>query len=157
MPAARASSAVEFDVRVTIRRSERIMKWDIPDRFQHRPTLNTNALPVDKLSTPHAYQAGILWPSPGALPLRHGAHANWLPYVTGGLAAGDVHACDALIPASGNAFRVRWTAGAGIDSGRRSVQYPHPVNKKRPRSPSTTRHVSRPVANAPVSILTRFR
>jgi outer membrane immunogenic protein len=37
----------------------------------------------------------------------------WLPYVTGGLAAGELQAWDALTPASGNAFRGGWSLGAG--------------------------------------------
>jgi outer membrane immunogenic protein len=41
---------------------------------------------------------------------------TWLPYVTGGLAVGEVHAWDALAPASGSAFRVGWTIGAGIEA-----------------------------------------
>jgi len=39
-----------------------------------------------------------------------------LPYVTGGLAVGEVHAWDALTPASGSAFRAGWTIGAGFET-----------------------------------------
>jgi outer membrane immunogenic protein len=39
-----------------------------------------------------------------------------LPYVTGGLAVGEVHAWDALTPASGSAFRAGWTVGGGIET-----------------------------------------
>ncbi|MGL5164676.1 MAG: outer membrane protein [Afipia sp.] len=45
-----------------------------------------------------------------------GATGNWLLYGTGGLALGDVHAWDALTPASGSKFRAGWTAGAGIET-----------------------------------------
>jgi outer membrane immunogenic protein len=39
----------------------------------------------------------------------------WLPYLTAGLAVGEVHAWDALTPASGSTFRVGWTVGGGIE------------------------------------------
>jgi len=39
-----------------------------------------------------------------------------LPYITGGLAAGEVQAWDALTPSSGQAFRAGWTVGAGIET-----------------------------------------
>lgn len=45
-----------------------------------------------------------------------GATGNWLLYGTGGLAVGDVHAWDALTPASGSAFRAGWTAGGGVET-----------------------------------------
>jgi outer membrane immunogenic protein len=45
-----------------------------------------------------------------------GPGGTWLPYITGGLAAGEVHAWDALTPASGSAFRVGWTVGVGIET-----------------------------------------
>jgi outer membrane immunogenic protein len=44
-----------------------------------------------------------------------GAGGNWLPYVTGGLAVGEVEGWDSLTPASGSAFRAGWTVGAGIE------------------------------------------
>jgi outer membrane immunogenic protein len=40
----------------------------------------------------------------------------WLPYVTGGLAVGELQAWDALTPASGSAFRAGWTLGAGVET-----------------------------------------
>jgi outer membrane immunogenic protein len=43
-----------------------------------------------------------------------GPTGNWLPYVTGGLAFGDVHAWDALTPAAGTVTRTGWTVGAGV-------------------------------------------
>lgn len=46
-----------------------------------------------------------------------GTTGNWLPYVTGGLAVGDVHAWDALTPASGSDFRAGWTVGGGVETG----------------------------------------
>jgi outer membrane immunogenic protein len=45
-----------------------------------------------------------------------GANGNWLPYVAGGLAFGEVHAWDALFPASGSDFRAGWTVGAGVET-----------------------------------------
>jgi len=45
-----------------------------------------------------------------------GYRGTWLPYVTGGLAVGEVHAWDALTPASGSAFRAGWTLGAGFET-----------------------------------------
>ena len=46
-----------------------------------------------------------------------GANGNWLPYVTGGLAVGQVKAWDALFPASGSDFRAGWTIGGGLETG----------------------------------------
>ena len=46
-----------------------------------------------------------------------GASGNWLPYVTGGLAVGEVHAWDSLFPSSGSDFRSGWTVGAGLATG----------------------------------------
>ena len=48
--------------------------------------------------------------------LRSWLPRTWLPYVTGGLAVGEVHAWDALTPASGSAFRAGWTIGAGFET-----------------------------------------
>ena len=45
-----------------------------------------------------------------------GTSGTWLPYITGGLAVGEVHAWDVLTPASGNAFRAGWTVGGGIET-----------------------------------------
>jgi len=45
-----------------------------------------------------------------------GPGGTWLPYITGGLAVGEVQAWDALTPASGSAFRAGWTIGAGIET-----------------------------------------
>ena len=44
-----------------------------------------------------------------------GMRGDWLAYVTGGLAVGDVHAWDSLTPASGSKFRAGWTVGAGVE------------------------------------------
>lgn len=46
-----------------------------------------------------------------------GATGNWLPYVTGGLAVGELQAWDAFTPASGSDFRAGWTVGAGVATG----------------------------------------
>jgi len=43
-----------------------------------------------------------------------GPTGNWLPYITGGLAFGSVHAWDALTPAAGTATQTGWTLGAGV-------------------------------------------
>ena len=45
-----------------------------------------------------------------------GTSGTWLPYVTGGLAVGELHAWDNLTPASGSAFRAGWTVGGGIEA-----------------------------------------
>jgi outer membrane immunogenic protein len=45
-----------------------------------------------------------------------GATGNWLLYGTGGLAVGDVHGWDSILPASGSEFRAGWTVGAGIET-----------------------------------------
>jgi outer membrane immunogenic protein len=44
-----------------------------------------------------------------------GPTGNWLTYVTGGFAGGNVNAWDNLFPASGSDFRTGWTAGGGIE------------------------------------------
>jgi opacity protein-like surface antigen len=46
-----------------------------------------------------------------------GATGNWLPYVTGGLAVGELRAWDNLFPASGSEFRAGWTLGGGLKVG----------------------------------------
>ena len=46
-----------------------------------------------------------------------GATRNWLPYVTGGVAVGELKASDSLFPASGSDVRVGWTVGAGLEVG----------------------------------------
>jgi outer membrane immunogenic protein len=45
-----------------------------------------------------------------------GPTGNWLPYVTGGLAMGEVNAWDSLTPAAGSAFRTGWTIGGGVET-----------------------------------------
>jgi len=45
------------------------------------------------------------------------ATGNWLPYVTGGLAVGDLKAWDAFFASSGSDFRAGWTVGAGVEAG----------------------------------------
>src|SRR5262249_10977143 len=45
-----------------------------------------------------------------------GVIGNWLPYVTGGLAVGEVHAWDSLFPSSGRDFRTGWTVGGGVET-----------------------------------------
>jgi Outer membrane protein beta-barrel domain len=46
-----------------------------------------------------------------------GATGNWLPYVTGGLAVGELRAWDNLFPASGSECRAGWTLGGGLKVG----------------------------------------
>jgi outer membrane immunogenic protein len=46
-----------------------------------------------------------------------GATGNWLPYVTGGLAVGELKTWDNLFPASGSDFRAGWTVGGGLELG----------------------------------------
>jgi len=45
-----------------------------------------------------------------------GATGNWLPYLTGGPAVGDVRAWDALYPASGCGLHTGWTLGGGVEA-----------------------------------------
>jgi outer membrane immunogenic protein len=51
----------------------------------------------------------------------YAAGPNGMPYVTSGLAVGEVQAFDSLTPASGSAFRTGWTVGAGIEA----LVFPH--------------------------------
>lgn len=53
----------------------------------------------------------------GRIGYAMGATGNWLPYVTGGLAVGELKAWDALFPSSGSDFRAGWTVGAGVEVG----------------------------------------
>jgi outer membrane immunogenic protein len=53
----------------------------------------------------------------GRIGYAMGATGNWLPYVTGGLAVGELKAWDALFPSSGSDFRAGWTVGAGLEVG----------------------------------------
>jgi outer membrane immunogenic protein len=51
----------------------------------------------------------------GRLGYAAGDQRDWLLYVTGGVAIGDVRGWDALTPASGNDWRAGWTAGLGVE------------------------------------------
>ncbi len=53
----------------------------------------------------------------GRIGYAMGATGNWLPYVTGGLAVGELNAWDSLLPASGSDFRAGWTVGGGVEVG----------------------------------------
>jgi outer membrane immunogenic protein len=53
----------------------------------------------------------------GRIGYAMGATGNWLPYVTGGLAVGELNAWDSLSPASGSDFRAGWTVGGGVETG----------------------------------------
>jgi outer membrane immunogenic protein len=72
------------------------------------------------LSLGNTHSCGTTLDSFGTLRARAGVAfgptGNWLAYVTGGLAGGDVHAWDNLTPASGSQFMWGWTAGAGIET-----------------------------------------
>lgn len=46
-----------------------------------------------------------------------GANGNWLPFVTGGLALGDIKGWDSLVGSSGTDFRAGWTVGGGVEVG----------------------------------------
>jgi outer membrane immunogenic protein len=45
-----------------------------------------------------------------------GPNGAWLPYVTGGLAYGQVKAWDNFFPANGSDYRAGWTVGGGIET-----------------------------------------
>jgi len=51
----------------------------------------------------------------GRLGVPIGPNSAWLPYVTGGLAYGQVKAWDNFTPANGSDYRDGWTAGGGIE------------------------------------------
>jgi opacity protein-like surface antigen len=50
----------------------------------------------------------------GRLGYAVGSNGGWLPYVTGGLAVGDIKSWDAFWPASSSDLRAGWTVGGGI-------------------------------------------
>jgi opacity protein-like surface antigen len=52
----------------------------------------------------------------GRIGYATGATGTWLPYVTGGLAFGELNAWDNLIGVSGSDFRTGWTLGGGIET-----------------------------------------
>jgi outer membrane immunogenic protein len=52
----------------------------------------------------------------GRLGYVMGETGNWLPYLTGGLAVGELHAWDSFTPASGDDFRAGWALGAGVET-----------------------------------------
>jgi hypothetical protein len=54
--------------------------------------------------------------SPRCFEYALGSAGNWLPYIMGGLALGEVQAWDALTPSPGQAFRGGWTVGAGVET-----------------------------------------
>jgi outer membrane immunogenic protein len=66
--------------------------------------------------TPHACGTSLnsLGTAREVLGYAVGAGGSWLPYITGGVAFGNVDAWDALTTASGSASRIGWTAGAGL-------------------------------------------
>jgi outer membrane immunogenic protein len=67
---------------------------------------------------PHSCGTGLqsLGTLRGRIGYAAGVTGNWLPYVTGGLAVGEVQAWDALFAASGSDFRSGWTVGAGVET-----------------------------------------
>jgi outer membrane immunogenic protein len=72
-------------------------------------------------ATPSPHECGTKLESLGTFRGRigyaMGTTSNWLPYVTGGLAVGELNAWDALFPSSGSDFRAGWAAGAGVEVG----------------------------------------
>jgi outer membrane immunogenic protein len=72
-------------------------------------------------SSPIPHSCGARLESLGTLRGRIGyamaATGNWLPYVTGGLAVGELKAWDAFFASSGSDFRAGWTVGAGVEVG----------------------------------------
>jgi outer membrane immunogenic protein len=66
--------------------------------------------------TPHACGTSLnsLGTAREVLGYAVGQGGSWLPYITGGVAFGNVDAWDALTSASGSASRIGWTAGAGL-------------------------------------------
>ena len=52
----------------------------------------------------------------GRIGYAAGATGNWLPYVTGGLAVGEVNAWDSLTGAAGDDDRAGWTVGTGVET-----------------------------------------
>jgi outer membrane immunogenic protein len=72
-------------------------------------------------ATPSPHECGTKLESLGTFRGRFGyamgATGNWLPYVTGGLAVGELKAWDNLFPSSGSDFRTGWTVGAGVEVG----------------------------------------
>jgi outer membrane immunogenic protein len=74
---------------------------------------------VESLGTVRARLGMVLGGSPAysGMPTKVAPVANrgTLVYVTGGFAYGDVHAWDALTPASGSKVYTGWTVGAGVE------------------------------------------
>jgi outer membrane immunogenic protein len=52
----------------------------------------------------------------GRLGYAMGPNGGWLPYVTGGLALGEIKSWDAFWPASSSDLRAGWTVGGGIET-----------------------------------------
>jgi opacity protein-like surface antigen len=71
-------------------------------------------------TSPTPHPCGTKLESLGTLRARIGPtlgpQGQWFPYVTGGLAVGEVNAWDSLTPASGSKFRAGWTVGAGVET-----------------------------------------
>lgn len=69
-------------------------------------------------SAPHACGADMksFGTFRGQLGYALGSNGGWLPYVTGGLAVGDIKSWDAFWPASSSNFHAGWTIGGGIET-----------------------------------------
>lgn len=67
-------------------------------------------------SVPHACGADMqsFGTLRGRLGYALGSNGAWLPYVTGGLAVGDIKSWDAFWPASSSDLRAGWTIGGGV-------------------------------------------
>jgi outer membrane immunogenic protein len=72
--------------------------------------------PLTVLPHPCGTRLDALGTFRGRAGLAAGANNNWLLYVTGGLAVGDLYGWDALTPASGHVWRAGWTAGGGVET-----------------------------------------
>jgi outer membrane immunogenic protein len=68
-------------------------------------------------ATPHPCGTGLdaLGTLRGRLGYAVGPTGSVLPYVTGGLAVGDVRGWDSLVSSEGSGFRAGWTAGVGVE------------------------------------------
>jgi outer membrane immunogenic protein len=67
---------------------------------------------------PHPCGTGLdaLGTARGRLGYAMGPSGSVLPYITGGLAVGDLRGWDSLVGAEGSGFRVGWTVGVGVEA-----------------------------------------
>jgi opacity protein-like surface antigen len=69
-------------------------------------------------ATPHPCGTGLdaLGTLRGRVGYAMGPSGSVLPYITGGLAIGDIRGWDSLVSSEGSGFRVGWTAGVGVEA-----------------------------------------